>query len=499
PPPSRSAIEKLLKVGEEIIVQVVKEPFGNKGARVTGQITLPGRYLVLVPGADYIGVSRRIESQTEKERLRREAEKIRPDDIGLIVRTVAEGADEQSLAQDLQFLMQLWHRVLARFQQKTAPAILYQDLALTCRIARDLFVEDFSSFLIDDEHEYEKVLEILDCFSTQLKKKVRFYDRAEPIFERFGVEKELEKALQSQVWLKSGGYLVFDETEALTVIDVNTGRYTGRRNLADTILKTNLEAAEEIARQIRLRDIGGIIIVDFIDMTIEEHRKKVLSRLNESIKHDRTKTYVLGLTSLGLVEMTRKKVRQDLSEVLQQHCPYCNGRGRVFTPLAASTRIERELKKTLQKSPREAILVEMHHEVASIIIGTGGGNLKKMEEELGKHIFIRGAEDMHIEQYRVIAAGSLKEIEKLAFPVSVGDVLELFIEEPHTSAPENGIARIHGYVINVAGAGELVSQVVRAEITEVCRTFARAVPVAAGKKKRRRHFAKSAPSSDDAV
>ena len=499
PPPSRSAIEKLLKVGEEIIVQVVKEPFGNKGARVTGQITLPGRYLVLVPGADYIGVSRRIESQTEKERLRREAEKIRPDDIGLIVRTVAEGADEQSLAQDLQFLMQLWHRVLARFQQKTAPAILYQDLALTCRIARDLFVEDFSSFLIDDEHEYEKVLEILDCFSTQLKKKVRFYDRAEPIFERFGVEKELEKALQSQVWLKSGGYLVFDETEALTVIDVNTGRYTGRRNLADTILKTNLEAAEEIARQIRLRDIGGIIIVDFIDMTIEEHRKKVLSRLNESIKHDRTKTYVLGLTSLGLVEMTRKKVRQDLSEVLQQHCPYCNGRGRVFTPLAASTRIERELKKTLQKSPREAILVEMHHEVASIIIGTGGGNLKKMEEELGKHIFIRGAEDMHIEQYRVIAAGSLKEIEKLAFPVSVGDVLELFIEEPHTSAPENGIARIHGYVINVAGAGELVSQLVRAEITEVCRTFARAVPVAAGKKKRRRHFAKSAPSSDDAV
>ncbi len=499
PPPSRSAIEKLLKVGEEIIVQVVKEPFGNKGARVTGQITLPGRYLVLVPGADYIGVSRRIESQTEKERLRREAEKIRPDDIGLIVRTVAEGADEQSLAQDLQFLMQLWHRVLARFQQKTAPAILYQDLALTCRIARDLFVEDFSSFLIDDEHEYEKVLEILDCFSTQLKKKVRFYDRAEPIFERFGVEKELEKALQSQVWLKSGGYLVFDETEALTVIDVNTGRYTGRRNLADTILKTNLEAAEEIARQIRLRDIGGIIIVDFIDMTIEEHRKKVLSRLNESIKHDRTKTYVLGLTSLGLVEMTRKKVRQDLSEVLQQHCPYCNGRGRVFTPLAASTRIERELKKTLQKSPREAILVEMHHEVASIIIGTGGGNLKKMEEELGKHIFIRGAEDMHIEQYRVIAAGSLKEIEKLAFPVSVGDVLELFIEEPHTSAPENGIARIHGYVINVAGAGELVSQVVRAEITEVCRTFARAVPVAAGKTKRRRRLAKSAPSSDDAV
>ncbi len=495
PPPSRSAIDKLLKVGEEIIVQVVKEPFGSKGARVTGQVTLPGRYLVLVPGADYIGVSRRIESQVEKERLRREAGRIRPAEMGLIVRTVAEGTDEPSLVQDLEFLVQLWHRVLARFQQKTAPAILYQDLALTCRIARDLFVEDFTSFLIDNEHEYEKVREILDCFSPQLKNKVSYYNHAEPIFERFDVEKELEKALQGQVWLKSGGYLVFDETEALTVIDVNTGRYTGRRNLAETILKTNLEAAEEIARQIRLRDIGGIIIVDFIDMTIEDHRRKVLGKLNESIRQDRTKTYVLGLTSLGLVEMTRKKVRQDLAEVLQQHCPYCDGRGRVLTPLAASIRIERELKKAIQKSPQEAILVEMHHEVASIIIGTGGSNLKKIEDELSRHIFIRGAEDMHIEQYRIIAAGSLKEIEKLAFPVAQGDLIELFIEEPHTSAPGNGIARLRGYVINVAGAGERVGQTVKTEITEVCRTFARAVPVAAGKKRRRRPFARSSSAS----
>lgn len=499
PPPARAAIEKLLKVGEEIIVQVVKEPFGTKGARVTGQITLPGRYLVLVPGADYVGVSRRIESETEKERLRREAEKIRPPDMGLIVRTVAEGADRSALAQDLQFLMQLWRRVLTRFQQKTAPAILYQDLALTCRIARDLFVEDFSTFLIDDEHEYEKVCEVLDCFSPQLKRKVRLYDRPEPIFERYGIEKEIEKALQRQVWLKSGGYLVFDETEALTVIDVNTGRYTGRRNLAETILKTNLEAAEEIARQVRLRDIGGIIIVDFIDMAIEEHRQKVLSKLNEAIKQDRTKTYVLGLTSLGLVEMTRKKVRQDLAQVLQQNCPYCNGSGRVSTALTASLRIERELKKMLQKAPREAVLVEMHPEVASIIIGTGGSNLKKMEEELGRHVFIRGSEDMHIEHYRVIAAGSRKEIEKMAFPVAVGDVLELFIEEPHSSDPENGIARIHGYVINVEGAGELVSQVVRAEITEVCRTFARAVPVAAGRHKPGRKPEKTASSLNPPV
>ncbi|HHW74562.1 MAG TPA: Rne/Rng family ribonuclease [Firmicutes bacterium] len=488
PHPARTNIDKLLKVGEEIIVQVVKEPFGTKGARVTGQVTIPGRYLVLVPGADYIGVSRRIESQVEKERLKRRAAKIRPPEMGLIVRTVAEGAKEKALAQDLQFLMQLWRLVLNRFQQKTAPALLYQDLALTCRIARDLFVEDFNSFLVDNEHEYEKVCEILDCFSPQprLKRKVSLYREEKPIFERYGVEKELEKALQRQVWLRSGGYLVFDEAEALTVIDVNTGRYIGRRNLADTILKTNLEAAEEIARQIRLRDIGGIIIIDFIDMTVENHRRKVLGKLKEAIKADRTKTYVLGLTSLGLVEMTRKKVRQDLAEVLQQHCPYCGGSGRVFTALAASTRIERELKKTLQKTPREAVLVEMHHEVASIIIGAGGGNLKKMEAELGKHIFIRGAEEMHIEHYRIVAAGSLKEIEKLALPVSMGEVLELLIEEPHSSSPENGIARLHGYVINVTGAGEAAGQLVRAEVTEVSRTFARATPIAAARKKKKR-------------
>ncbi|NLA05122.1 MAG: Rne/Rng family ribonuclease [Firmicutes bacterium] len=493
PHPARTNIDKLLKVGEEIIVQVVKEPFGSKGARATGQVTIPGRYLVLVPGADYVGISRRIESQVEKERLRRIAGKLRPPEMGLIVRTVAEGAKEKALAQDLQFLTQLWRLVLARFQQKTAPALLYQDLALTCRIARDLFVEDFNSFLVDNEQEYEKVCEILDCFSPQpqprLKRKVSLYRDDEPIFERYGVENELEKALQRQVWLKSGGYLVFDEAEALTVVDVNTGRYIGKRNLAQTILKTNLEAAEEIARQIRLRDIGGIIIIDFIDMSVEEHRRKVLGKLNELIKHDRTKTYVLGLTSLGLVEMTRKKVRQDLAEVLQQHCPYCNGSGRVFTALAASTRIERELKKTLQKTPREAVLVEMHHEVASIIIGTGGGNLKKVEGELGKHIFIRGSEDMHIEHYRIIAAGSLKDIEKLALPVSPGEIMELFIEERHSSSPENGIARLHGYVINVTGAGEKAGQVVRAEITEVCRTFARATPIAAARKKRRRSWA----------
>lgn len=475
PPPVRGSIDKLLHVGEEIMVQVIKEPYGSKGARVTGQITIPGRYLVLVPGADYIGVSRRIESQAERDRLRREVENLKPEHLGLIVRTVAEGVDSDVMAQDLQFLVQLWNRILTRFQQKTAPAILYQDLSLTCRIARDLFVEEFSSFLIDNEHEYDKVREIVDYISPHLKSKVKLYREDEPIFERYGVEAELEKAMARQVWLKSGGYLVFDVTEALTVVDVNTGRYIGRRNLADTILKTNLEAAEEIARQVRLRDIGGIIIIDFIDMSIEDHRRKVIDKLNNAIKNDRTKTYVLGLTNLGLVEMTRKKVRQDLSEYLQQPCPYCGGSGRVLTPLVISTRVESQLKEQLKEEKSRAILVEMHHEVAAIIIGSGGGNLKKLEDELGRHIFIRGTEDIHIEQHRIVARGSHKEIQALALPVKAGEQLELSIEEPHTSNPNHGIARIQGFVINVEGAGEKVGEVVKVEIKDVNRTFARAV------------------------
>ncbi len=475
PPPSGNSIDKLLKVGEEIMVQVIKEPYGSKGARVTGQITIPGRYLVLVPGADYIGVSKRIESQAERDRLRREVENLKPEELGLIVRTVAEGVDREVMAQDLQFLVQLWNRILSRFQQKVAPAILYQDLSLTCRIARDLFVEDFSSFMVDNEHEYDKVREIVDYISPHLKSKVKLYREDEPIFERYGVEKEIEKALARQVWLKSGGYLVFDETEALTVIDVNTGRYIGRRNLADTILRTNLEAAEEIARQVRLRDIGGIIIIDFIDMSIEEHRRKVLDKLNNSIKNDRTKTYVLGLTNLGLVEMTRKKVRQDLSEYLQQPCPYCSGSGRVLTPLVISTRVESELKLELKHEKKRAVLVEMHHEVAAIIIGSGGGNLKKLEDELGRHIFIRGVEDIHLEEYRIIARGSHKEIQALALPVKPGELIDLVIEEPHSSNPAHGIARIKGFVINVDNAGEKVGETVQVEIKDVNRTFARAV------------------------
>ena len=468
------SIENMLAVGEEVMVQVVKEPFGTKGARVTSQVTIPGRYLVLVPGADYVGVSRRIEDAAEKDRLRQLASDIKPEGMGVIVRTVGESFDEEVFRQDLNYLLKLWQRIQKRYYESDAPFVLYQDLALTCRVARDLLDEEVNSFIIDNRHEYDKVLEILDYTSPELKDRVEFFDRKDPIFDYYGVEKDIQKALERQVWLKCGGYLIIEETEALTVIDVNTGRYTGKKNLAETVFKTNMEAAEEIARQIRLRDIGGIIIVDFIDMYDENHRNQVLSRLNESSKNDRLRTVVLGLTSLGLVEITRKKVRKDLAAFLQQDCPYCKGNGRVLTPVVVGIRVEKELKRELPNYPSEAALLEAHPEVAALLIGSGGGNLKRLEEETGKYLFIRGNEAMHMEDYRLVASGTREEINNIALPVSKGDVLNVTVEEPHAGNPGHGIARYHGFVIDINDGAGKVGQEVKVKIEEVSRTSARA-------------------------
>ncbi len=473
-PSSNAAIEKILKSGEELLVQVIKEPFGSKGARLSGQLTIPGRYLVLVPGMDYVGISRRIEDPEERSRLKKVAGGIRPENTGIIVRTVAEGAGEDKLNQDLQFLLRLWQRIQSRYQQKEAPAVLYQDLALPSRIARDLLTEEVDTFLVDERHEYEKIAENLEMTSPQHKRKLKYYQGSRPIFEKYGLESEIHKALENNVRLKSGGYLVIEETEALSVIDVNTGRYTGKKRLSETVLKTNLEAAREIARQIRLRDIGGIIVIDFIDMDSEGHRQKVLKELNQAIKSDRTRTFVVGLTGLGLVELTRKKVRQDLAAFLQQPCNYCSGTGRVLTPLVVSSRVERELEKHLPKEKAEAVLIETHPEVAALLIGTGGSNLKKLEEDVGKHLSIRGNDDVHQEKYRIVATGSREEINRKALPVSQGEVHEVLIEEPHTVNPEHGIARLHGFVLDVNRGGECVGQKVKVEIQEVSRTFARA-------------------------
>ncbi|MFY9173851.1 MAG: Rne/Rng family ribonuclease [Peptococcia bacterium] len=321
-------IRDLVKEGQEIIVQVAKEPMGTKGARVTTQLSLPGRYLVLMPTVDYIGISRRIEDETERERLKTVLEEIKPPDVGLIVRTVAEGISAEDFQAELTSLLRMWERLQQKGKKSGAPRLLHRDLALVQRILRDVFSDDFQRLSVNSLTILEKVEDYLDIFDPHIKCKV-FLSDTDDLFEKYAIDHEIAQALKRKVWLKSGGYLIFDETEALTVIDVNTGKFVGSTNLSDTILKTNIEAAREIARQIRLRNIGGIIIMDFIDMDTEEHQAEVLRVLEEELKKDKVRAHVLGITPLGLIEMTRKKVSRSLSRMMETTCPCCDGKGRI--------------------------------------------------------------------------------------------------------------------------------------------------------------------------
>ena len=476
----RMTIRDILHVGQEIVVQIVKEPIGTKGARVTRHLTLPGRYLVLMPTVDYVGVSRRIQDDEERERLRKMADRLKPQSMGLIVRTVAEGRSESELSQDLDFLSRLWQKIQSRSRSSEAPAQLHKDLGLVYRIVRDLFTEDVDRLYIDDKHEYEKVLELLDIISPHLKNRVNlFTSRDRTIFDLYGLETEIDQALNKKVWLKSGGYIVIDRTEALTSIDVNTGKFVGTIDLQDTVFKTNLEAAREIARQLRLRDIGGIIICDFIDMESPDHQHRVLETLERELRKDRTRTNVLGLTQLGLVEMTRKKVRQGLDAILQRPCPYCEGRGRTMSEETMAAKARREIRRILRHSTSDAILVELHPSVAALVIGSGGANLRELERETGKSIYVKGAGDVHLEGMNIRAIGTKAEVEAKALPVRSGQVIDLKIEEPHVTNPWDGIARINGYVVDIEGAGKMVGEVVKVEITRAFRTYAKGKMTAA--------------------
>ena len=321
-------ISDILTQGQEITVQVIKEPLGNKGPRVTTHITLPGRYLVLLPNADYIGISRRIDNESEKNRLKKLVEKIKPEGMGIIVRTVAEGIGEEDFAQDVNFLMKLWISIHERENKGNVPRCLHTDYNLLYRTVRDYFASNTDKLIVNDLEQYNKILEYVDMFSPSLKNKIQYFSKSKSVFEYYQIDYRLSKALTRKVWLKCGGYIVIDRTEALTVIDVNTGKYVGSDNLEDTVLKTNMDAAAEISRQLRLRDIGGIIIIDFIDMNNDEHKKMVLNALKIALRKDRTKTTVIGMTGLGLIEMTRKKVGYELANTINDECPYCKGTGK---------------------------------------------------------------------------------------------------------------------------------------------------------------------------
>jgi ribonuclease G len=465
-------IQNMLREGEEILVQVVKEPFGTKGARVTTQLTLPGRYVVLLPDLACIGVSRRITQERERERLKNLAEEVRIAGSGLIVRTVAEGVSRDELAEDVAVLYELWKRTKEKSARYSAPAMLYQDLELVSWVLRDLVGEEIDRLVVNEPETYDRILELLGSDAHSFGRKVQLAESN--LWEDYGIDQEVTRALRPKVWLRSGGYLVIDETEALTVIDVNTGKYTGSKNFADTVFRTNLEAIPEIVRQVRLRNLGGIIIVDFIDMEILEHRAEVLRRLDEDLKRDKTRTYVLGLTHLGLVEMTRKKVRPSLSSLLERLCPYCDGKGRVLSEETVGLKTCQDLREFARNNAAPAVMVEVNPGVAAFLIGGGGSHLRSLEREIGKQIIVKGSEAAHLEDVQMRPLNSQEEIANLSAPVHPGQILKVKIEEAHSSHPANGIGRVQGFVIDVDEGGTQVGKTAYVEIAKVFRTYAKA-------------------------
>ncbi|WP_066644939.1 Rne/Rng family ribonuclease [Christensenella timonensis] len=391
-------IKELLKPNQEIMVQVLKQPGGSKGARVTTHITLPGRLLVLMPTVDHVGVSRRIEDEQKREQLKEFIAGVKPSNMGVIVRTVAEQASDEEIASELNFLVRLWQKVQEKADFVTAPRLIHAEETLLFRTVRDVFTSDVQEFIINDKDYYEKVMAVVNILSPGMVDRLKLFEEDGNIFDYFNIEDKITKALQRKVWLKNGCYLVIDETEALTVIDVNTGKYIGEDNLQDTILHANIEAAGEIARQLRLRDLSGIIVIDFIDMEDEENKQKVVDALNEALKHDRTKSNVLGMTELGLVEMTRKKTRRKLSALTQATCPCCGGSGMVYNLDNMAMRVRREIIRTVGSDAHGMYIVEVNEPLAEYIVSHNNLNQAILPHYENAHFFIRGVKNAHPEQ-----------------------------------------------------------------------------------------------------
>ncbi|MBD3181928.1 Rne/Rng family ribonuclease [Candidatus Poribacteria bacterium] len=404
------SITKLLEKDQEILVQVDKEPMDTKGPRVTAYITLPGRYLVYMPTVEHVGVSRRIENDSERQRLKDIIDSIRPKNQGFIVRTAAEGKGKSEFKSDMKFLLDHWESINRRAQKAKAPALIHEDLGPIFRVIRDIFTQEVSSFIIDSKSDHDRIIEFLNSFLPSLKSKVKLYDEEEPIFEAYSIEKQIKKALRQKIWLKSGGHIIINPTEALVSIDVNTGKYVGRENAEETILKTNIEAAVEIARQIRLRDLGGIIVIDFIDMDKEEHKTKVLKTMGDALKRDRSRTNILQITDLGLVEMTRQRTKPSINDVLCQPCPYCQGDGLVISTETTSINILREIKDIYRETKEREIKIMASGPVAYRLLGEDNYMVKDLESKFNIRIEVEEDLDLHIEDFMLISLRDNQEI-----------------------------------------------------------------------------------------
>jgi len=409
-PKEQPRIEDLLKEGQEILVQVVKEPLGTKGARLTSHVTMPGRFLVFMPTVDHVGVSRKIESREERARLRGIVKEFRETHGftgGVIIRTAAAGRPKEDIISDLDAFHAIWTDIRQRMESSKAPAVVYREQSLVGKLLRDLLTEDFQAIRIDHPQEYQRGLELVERILPDLAPKVKLYSKPYPIFDEYGVQAEIDKALKSKVWLKSGGSIVINQTEALVAIDVNTGRYVGKKNsqgrLEDTIVKTNLEAVKEIVRQIRLRDLGGIIVLDFIDMEEKKNRQKVLQAVELELKKDRSPSKALQVSDFGLIIITRKRVKQSLERVMTEPCPYCSGTGTIKNTSTICYEILSEVKKIGTDLNGQRLLLRVNPEIARALKEEERDVMKDLRSSLGKDVTVKPDFLLHHEQFDVMA------------------------------------------------------------------------------------------------
>ena len=479
-------ITDLIARGQQILVQAVKDPMKTKGARLTTEISLPGRFLVFVPQGEGLGVSRRLDD-AERARLKEIIKELDPKEGGIIVRTAAEGASAEDIERDLVFLQRLWKTIQAKAKSAKAPALVYQEAELPLRIVRDLFAGDFEGAQIDHERTYKRIVGYLKKTSPHMLERVHRYKEKTPLFEGTGVDAEIRSTLSRRVDLPSGGYLVFDYAEAFTVIDVNTGRFVGSRSksspgrLEDTITKNNLEAVKEVVRQLRLRDIGGIIVIDFIDMANPKNRATVEEALRNELERDRTKTYVVEISPLGLVEMTRQNVTDGPREILTKKCPTCAGDGIVVSEATAAMEVERRLRQLAAGSRAQAFSVEVSPRTLALLVGPGATRLAEIEEASKKRFFLVAKEGVHADHAAVLAEGKLEELRPEA-PIEEGKQLELKLVELGLHDAGAAVGKLDGHDVVVGGAAKLVGKKAKVRIERVFDGIAYAALLAGGDK-----------------
>ena len=467
-------ITEMLKPGQEIVVQVVKDPLKTKGARLSMDLTIAGRYMVYAPYGEGVGVSRRLDDG-ERDRLRKEAAKLDLKGAGAIIRTAAQGATRADLERELLYLFKLNEVLQKRVAETTAPALVFQEADLSVRVVRDIFSSTFERAIVDDPKQFHRLVSFFTRTAPELVDHVELWEEDTPLFEAFGVEQVLDSTLSRRVDLPSGGYLMIDYAEALTVIDVNSGSFVGRgksARLEDTITKTNLEAAEEVVRQLRLRDIGGIIVIDFIDMARARNRDAVLKSLRAALDEDRTKTFVVEISPLGLVEMTRQNVTDGVREIMTRPCPTCGGDGVIKSEETLAIEFERRMRDLAKDTEAEALLIQMNPRVSAEFTRDEARTLRQIEEETGKWFTFEGSEGLPLDHFAVVLESTRDRVLERSVPFRAGEEVHVEIVEPHMYSPGDAVAKIDGYVISITGGGDYVGEKHLVRIEEAGRTSA---------------------------